>query len=74
MIDTADADTQNRLEVLKMNTLSFVDWMRLVDSYLIQLCGVSSDCLPDYDYARSWAANMRPLSVAKRAIKAAKEY
>lgn len=52
----------------------FAAWMKEVDKKLEQLCGLSSDMLPDYAYADAFQAGEMPGSVAKAALKAAGEF
>jgi hypothetical protein len=52
--------------------LRFCAWMRQVDRAMTALCGFSSDDLPDYLYRDAFRSRRNPLSVAKSAIRAAR--
>lgn len=53
--------------------LSFDDWMKLVDFHIARmLSGLTSDDLPDYLYRDAYDDGHIPHTVARRAIRAAK--
>lgn len=53
---------------------SFTDWKREVNEYLIRLCGLDADCLPDVDYYSYYEQKTTPERAARKAIRIAKEY
>jgi aromatic ring-opening dioxygenase catalytic subunit (LigB family) len=54
--------------------LHYTTWKLLVDAELNRLCGMTSYDLPDYCYADAYEAGKQPKTVARLALKAAKEF
>lgn len=54
--------------------LTFEEWKKQVDSYLIRKIGLSSDCLPDYCYHECWKAGDSPKDTALEALDYAKDF
>lgn len=52
----------------------YEEWKAYVDLYLRELCGLDSDCLPDYNYRKAFDSKRSPLSTAKSVIFQAKDY
>ena len=52
----------------------FTLWMKDVNRFILKETGVGADDLPDYCYRDDWEDGMTAKRVAKRAIKAAKEF
>ena len=50
-------------------TNTFQAWMDKVDAVLIGICGMPSDCLPDWDYWDAWDAGVSPRAAAGRAMR-----
>ena len=57
-----------------MQKIHYTAWKSLVNIELHKLCGMSSDDLPDYGYADAYEAGKQPKTVARLALKAAKEF
>lgn len=53
---------------------NFLEFMDRVEKELLLLCGMTSDCLPDWLYRDSWENNISPEQTAKAAIRNAREY
>ena len=58
--------------------MTYEHWKRIVDAYLLRLCGMTSDELEakggggiEWDYYIAWDCNMSPKVAAERALKAA---
>jgi len=54
--------------------MSFEEWMREVDASLIESIGMSSEEIPDWDYALAWEYGMSYYGAATRAIRDAATY
>ena len=54
--------------------MDYTAWKKQVDAALEALCGVDSNELPDFGYADAFAAEESPKSVAKAALKAARDF
>jgi hypothetical protein len=54
--------------------MDYTAWKKQVDAELEALCGMSSDDLPDYGYADAFEQGRSARSVAKAALRAAKEF
>jgi hypothetical protein len=52
----------------------FNEWKRRIDRIISGYCGLTSDDLPDCDYANWFDSGVKPVTAAKRVIKNAKEY
>jgi hypothetical protein len=52
--------------------MTFDEFKAKVNAELIKLCDMTSDDLPDYDYAIAWETRRNPKAVAKAALRAAK--
>lgn len=48
--------------------LTFEEWMRQVDNWLIRKIGLTSECLPDYCYRDCWLAGDSPAEAADAAF------
>ena len=54
--------------------MTFEEYMRMVNVYLVRLCGMDADMLPDWKYADDYEDDVPPLRCARRAIKNARDY
>jgi len=54
--------------------MSFDFWRKKVDSFLLEISGMDSDCLPDYDYYSAYLAGDTPLRAALDALEAAESF
>ena len=52
--------------------MSFDQWMALVNGWLVKLCGMDSDMLPDYTYFKAYKARKTPDAAARAALRYAK--
>ncbi|KKN26204.1 hypothetical protein LCGC14_0876920 [marine sediment metagenome] len=55
-------------------TLTFDQWMQVVDVMLMRLTSHSSDGLPDWDYRKAYDARMQPVPAARAAAEAATHF
>ena len=51
--------------------MTFEQWKSKVDQHLINLCGMTSEDIDDWNYYDAWEDNVPPLHAAKHAMKAA---
>jgi hypothetical protein len=51
--------------------IAFEDWLKIVNTFVIDSCGLGIEDIPDYDYWSSWDAGMNPEEVAQEALEEA---
>ena len=52
---------------------TFDEWKKIVDNHLLEMCSMTSDCLPDINYRDLYDMGKAPGTAARAAIKYAKE-
>jgi hypothetical protein len=57
-----------------MSKRTFEQWKDEVDAHLLNMIGVNSDDIPDYDYYTDYTDGIAPARTARRAYKAAEEF
>lgn len=50
--------------------MTFESWLKKVDAALLQLCGMTHEDIPDWDYYNAFEDDMTPVRAAKKAITA----
>ena len=50
---------------------AFEVFMEEVDKHIDEVCGMSHEDIPDYDYASSWEMGEEPIQTARDALEAA---
>lgn len=48
--------------------LTLEEWLGILDRAVERHCGVSIECLPDWDYASAWEAGDSPYAVAREVV------
>lgn len=48
--------------------LTFNEWMVKVDTALVRVCGLDSDCIEDFGYYDAFDEGMSPTAAAKAAL------
>ena len=51
--------------------MTFEEWKCQVDQHLMNLCGMESDDIDDWDYYVAWEDGRSPMAAAKQALEAA---
>ena len=51
--------------------IAFEDWLKMVNTFVIDSCGLGIEDIPDYDYWSSWDAGMSPEEVGQEALEEA---
>jgi hypothetical protein len=54
--------------------MSFTAWMAAVNSWLVSLCMLEANDLPDWRYADAFESGMSPARAASGALKASGEF
>ncbi len=53
---------------------TFAQWMAQVNKLLVQLCGMTADCIPDYPYMSAFKCGDTPEEAAQDALENAHDY
>jgi len=54
--------------------MTFEEWKRRVEAYIIRKLGIDSEALPDWDFQRAWKDGMAPSKAAAACIAAARRF
>jgi hypothetical protein len=54
--------------------MNYSTWKANVETHVLRLCGMESECLPDFNYRHCFEQHWTPLRTAKAALAAAKRF
>lgn len=57
---------------MKKPKLTFEQWLKEVDRYVVALCGLGADDLPDWGYRNAYDDGVSPIAAARKAYRAAR--